>query len=134
MVAPSRFPEGVPNPNYEKGLERYLEDIRSTEEALKQAEPGLGRQQLEERLQVLKGLYDEMAVALRLTHQPQSAAHYLGLLDEGGYVHHYEGLSMILNSPDFSQLFDRYLAGSLSLEALVQEAEGKLRLMRLENE
>jgi len=41
---------------------------------------------------------------------------------------------MILNSPDFSQLFDRYLAGSLSLEALVQEAEGKLRLMRLENE
>lgn len=134
MVAPSRFPEGVPNPNYEKDLERYLEDIRSTEEALKQAESGLGRQQLEERLQVLKGLYDEMAVVLRLTHQPQSVAHYLRLLDEGGYVHHYEGLSMILNSPDFSQLFDRYLAGSLSLEALVQEAEGKLRLMRLENE
>jgi len=134
MVAPGRFPEGVPNPNYDKDLERYLEDIRSTEEALKQAEAGLDRQQLEERLQVLQGLYDEMAEMRRFLHQPQSVAHYLRLLDEGGYVHHHEGLSMILNSPDFSQLFDRYLAGSLSLEALVQEAEGKLRLMRLENE
>lgn len=134
MLAPAQFTGGVSNPDYDETMAEYLEDINNLETLLAQATSDLEKTQLEEQLRINKEIYGEEKEQLRYLHQAGSVAHYTRLLDTVGYVHQYEGLNMILRSPDFNSLFDRYLAGNLNLNALVSEAEGKLRLMRLESE
>lgn len=131
MLSPDKN-EGIESPWLAQREENMAKYVAQLEEEITKAE-GAQKTQLEHELQ---STLESQALDRENTRwdiSPTAIALYRSLMEEA-YVSAYGDLNMIFMSGDFQKLTMRYVQGQMPLAQFLQEAEGKLRLMRLEGE
>ena len=121
--------EDIPNPNYEQEIRWMDESIAYYEEALKTAE-GAEKTELEDGYERLKKSVESQREQARYIVRKETIAFYRKLM-ENSYVRTYDPAT---NSEEMNSLVSRLIQGQMPIDQFAMEADGKLRLMRLEGQ
>lgn len=119
------------NPNFERELKELDESVFYYEEALKKAE-GAEKTELERNYEEQKKYIENRREEAKYIARKETVAAYRELM-ENSYIKTYSQ-SMAFNNEDMYTLLNRLIQGQTPLEQFVMEADGKLRLMRLEGQ
>ncbi len=130
MLDPS-LNEPVEEPEYDKMLKQMDEGLESFEKAVAAAE-GADKTQMEEQLASVKADMDKQKERMRWQVTADAIKEYRGYL-ETSYVPGYD-LQMIFSVESMQKLLTRLINKQIPLEQFANEADGMLRLMRLENQ
>lgn len=124
--------DAIADPNYERHM-KYMDNHLETLQAAVDKAEGAEKTELEGNLKK----YEETVAAEKARRKflvtEESVKLYRELM-ANRYVTHPGSLRRVLNDENIQQSLSRYLQGQMPLDQFLQEAEGKLRLMRLENE
>ncbi|NLD52230.1 MAG: extracellular solute-binding protein [Clostridiales bacterium] len=129
MLNPS-LNEDILNPHYDEQVKWMEESKSSMEKALKDAQ-GAERTEMQAQYDSFMKEYDSRKEQMRYSVKEEAIAVYRKLM-EYSFVNEFGSMMVIFSSPDMQQLFKRYAAGQIQLDQMLNEADGKLRLMRLE--
>lgn len=130
MLTPS-LNDPIPNPNADRYNKWMDENEQSLKEEVEKAE-GAQKTELQEQLARTLKENEETREENRWSVRREAIDMYRGLM-ENGFVSGWSDLNMIVSNADMQKLMTRFAQGQLPLDQFLQEAEGKLRLMRLEN-
>ncbi len=131
MLNPS-MNDPIPNPDADR-QNKWMEDYeKSLQEAVDKAE-GAEKAELETQLETAKKDNAAQREQNRWLAKAEAIQMYRDLM-ENAYIQRWGDLNMVLSTQDMLQLLTRYAQGQTPLDQFLQEAEGKLRLMRLEAE
>ena len=119
------------NPNFERELKDLDESINYYEEALKKAE-GAEKTELERNFEEQKKYIENRREEAKYIAREQTVADYREIM-KNSYIKTYSQ-NMAFNNEDMYTLLNRLIQGQTPLEQFVMEADGKLRLMRLEGQ
>ena len=119
------------NPNFERELKDLDESINYYEEALKKAE-GAEKTELERNYEEQKKYIENRREEAKYIAREQTVADYREIM-KNSYIKTYSQ-NMAFNNEDMYTLLNRLIQGQTPLEQFVMEADGKLRLMRLEGQ
>ena len=128
MMNPS-MNEDILNPNYERSIEWMTESLSYYEEAIKNAQ-GAEKTELEANYERQKKYFEDRREEARYIVRKETIAAYRELI-ENSYIRTYEH-GMAFNNEEMYSLYSRLIEGQMPLEQFLNEADGKLRLMRLE--
>lgn len=124
--------EGIESPYLAEMIAGQEEYLNTLEDNLKKAE-GAGKTQLEKQIAEARMQYEKDLEENRWEVSPEAIACYRALIEKA-YVVQFGDLYQAIAAPDIQTLMQRYIQGQISLAQFTQEAEGKLRLMRLEGQ
>lgn len=111
-------------------LARYEGEIATLEKRLAEAE-GANKTELEGELLRRRQAMQEQA-AMRYHLSPEAIAMHRALMENARVVD--RSLSMGWTQPDIRQLLKRLSEGQIGIDRFISEAEGRMRLMRLEDQ
>ena len=121
--------DDIPNPNYEQEIKWMDESIAYYEEALKTAE-GAEKTELENGYERMKKDMESRREQARYSVRKETIAFYRELM-ENSYIRTYDPAT---NSQEMNSLISRLIQGQMPIDQFAMEADGKLRLMRLEGQ
>lgn len=130
MMNPS-LNDDIPNPNYERDMKDLEESIQYFEEAIKKAD-GAEKTELEAVLERQKTYVENRREEAKYIVRKETIDAYRELI-ANSYIRTYEH-NMAFNNEEMNSLLNRLIEGQTPLEQFVNEADGKLRLMRLEGQ
>ena len=130
MLDPS-LNDAIPNPRFERDIKWMEERKANMEQTLARLE-GAEKTELQAKYDREMKEYEKNIERMRWQVVPEAIAYYRGMMDNA-YVRTFGALNTIWTSQDMRTLFERYAQGQMPLEQFLQEADGKLRLMRLES-
>lgn len=131
MMNPS-LNDPLPNPDeehYNRGMQEYEESLR---EQIDKAE-GAEKTELEAVLERAVKDHQRHREDNRWLVRPEAIQLFREMM-ENGFVRGWDDLNRVISNPDMSTLLMRFIGGQMPLEQFLDEAEGKLRLMRLEDQ
>ncbi|MGI6672217.1 MAG: extracellular solute-binding protein [Christensenellales bacterium] len=131
MMMNPRSNAPIVNPQYAQELAQMQAHLSAMETALQSAE-GADKTQLEQKLQNTRQQYQARSQRMQYLLPSQPIALYRQLM-ENHYIDRV-GYYVGLLGGDVNALIRRTLDGQISVAQFAQEAEGKLRLMRLESQ
>ncbi len=129
MLNPS-MNEDIPNPNYDEQV-KWLEEGKANMEKALQTAQGAELTEMQANYDRFLKEYENEKERLRFSVKKEAVEVYRKMM-EYSVVNEFGSMMVIFTSPDMQQLFQRYAAGQIQLDQLLNEADGKLRLMRLE--
>ncbi len=121
----------IPNPYFERSIKWMEERKANMERELAKLE-GAEKTEMQANYEREMAENEKNMERMRWQVVPEAIAYYRQMMDNA-YVRTFNAMSTIWQSPDIRTLFERYTQGQLPLEQFLQEADGKLRLMRLES-
>ena len=121
----------IPNPYFERNIKWMEERKANMERELAKLE-GAEKTEMQANYEREMAENEKNMERMRWQVVPEAIAYYRQMMDNA-YVRTFNAMSTIWQSPDIRTLFERYTQGQLPLEQFLQEADGKLRLMRLES-
>ncbi len=122
------FNEPLQLPGMEGILARFDSQIAALEQQIKSAQ-GAEKTELERQLED-KRLARAQQASMRWHLSPDIIASYRDMMAQALILTRES--HTIIEQPDFRQLIDRLHEGQIDLDAFIEEAQGKLRLMQLE--
>lgn len=123
--------DDIPNPNYEQEIKWVDEGLVSMEEALKTAE-GAQKTELESAYEQFKATAEKRKEEAKYSVRKETIAFYRELIEHRNILT-YES-QMPFRNEDMGALVRRLVDGQMPLDQFLMEADGKLRLMRLERQ
>ena len=129
MMNPS-LNDDILNPNYEQEIKWMEESLSYYEEAISKAE-GAEKTEIQANFEQQKKYIEARREEARYSVRKETIAVYRELI-ENSYIRTYEH-NMAFNSEEMYSLLNRLIEGQMPLEQFLTEADGKLRLMRLES-
>lgn len=124
--------DAVPNPDYDVQMEQMNAVQQMLEKAVATAEGAELREQ-QRMLDEFKSQRATVAEELRYLVSEESIRTYREQMEQS-YLRSYGPVEMLLEQEEMSSLAMRYQQGQISLDQFLNEAEGKYRLIRLENQ
>ncbi len=124
--------EAIPNPNYERDIGYQVMHIDTLKAAVEKAE-GAEKTELEAQLKKYTESVDAEKDRLRFWVTEEAVKVYRDMMQKR-YVADYNSMRRVLDNENIQQSLQRYMQKQMPLEQFLQEADGKLRLMRLEAE
>ena len=121
----------VLNPQYDQIMEQINATVQAYEDMLHKAEDA-ARAEMESVLAEIKKSRDMMAEESRYLFGEQAIQTYRDLMNTA-FLKPYDPAHFGVTG-DMYNLYDRYLQKQIDLDTFIREADGKLRLMRLENQ
>lgn len=121
----------VLNPQYDQIMEQINATVQAYEDMLRKAEDA-ARAEMESVLAEIKKSRDMMAEESRYLFGEQAIQTYRDLMNTA-FLKPYDPANFG-GTGDMYNLYDRYLQKQIDLDTFIREADGKLRLMRLENQ
>ncbi|MDO5021915.1 MAG: ABC transporter substrate-binding protein [Eubacteriales bacterium] len=125
------FNEIVENPYYEKSLEYIQEAMKSVEKDLAEKE-GAEKTEGEKHLALIKTTYEEMLAGEGKYEYTQEDLDVVQSFLKDVYLESYE--NGLLNRGEIHTLVTRLIDGQMDTEAFIKEMDGKIKLIRLENQ
>ncbi|HHX20831.1 MAG TPA: hypothetical protein GX722_03470 [Clostridiales bacterium] len=119
------------NPQYDQIMEQINATVQAYEDMLRKAEDA-ARAEMESVLAEIKKSRDMMAEESRYLFGEQAIQTYRDLMNTA-FLKPYDPAHFGVTG-DMYNLYDRYLQKQIDLDTFIREADGKLRLMRLENQ
>ncbi len=121
----------VDNPNYASEMKGYEDMLAFARQRAAEAE-GADKRIMEENLAAFEARMESIEQQTRYSVTPEAIARYREYMPRA-FVRRYH-VQQAIHNPDIQQLFERWLAGQMSLDQCLDEAENRLRLMRLESQ
>lgn len=122
----------IPNPDYERQMENLQRHLKALEAAAAKAE-GAEKTELEGSLEKYRKSLVGEEDRRKFIATEEAVKLYRQIL-EHRYVTRHDSMRMLLNNEDIRNVLQRYQQKQLTLDQFLQEADGKLRLMRLETQ
>lgn len=122
----------IPNPQYDVQVGYMEEGKASMEKALADAE-GAEKTQLQAEYDRMMKIYESEKERMRYIAKPETIQLYRSMA-ENAYIRTWDGLRSIFSTEDMQKLLGRFLEKQIDLDQFLNEAQSKLRLMRLENQ
>lgn len=121
----------IENPNYEQEIKGIEESFQYYEKTIKEAE-GAEKTQAEKNYEEFKQYAENRREEAKYAVRKETLARFREIM-ENRAITTYES-NLIFNNEDMSKLLNRLMQGQMPLDQFLSEADGKLRLMRLENQ
>ena len=131
MMNPS-LNEAIINPYYEMEIKAIDEELDRLKSLIKNVE-GAQRRELEAEYEAAEAYYAQRKVDRHFIVLENAISLYRSLLDNA-YVQSRSGVEELFADDGTRLLFNRYVSGQIALDEFLDEADRKLRIIRLEAE